>query len=235
MTDGRNDESAETSLCARQVDERPRKVEDRHANAAQRVAHASAPPECILLGPRTVQLFNGFSCHLATSFRSNKMADPGTEAAEHDLAPLSNQVAGHPDGVQSLQGGRLVVKACLPRELAFYNEVEHAAEGKAGLENRQVELLRRLLKVMPECHGSWKEYTGSLSETETTDDDEAAPRIVLENLTYGYGKPNVCDIKLGTQLWDEDASEEKRQRMDKVAANTTSGSHGIRLTGWQVR
>ncbi|CBQ69377.1 related to ARG82-dual-specificity inositol polyphosphate kinase required for regulation of phosphate-and nitrogen-responsive genes [Sporisorium reilianum SRZ2] len=162
------------------------------------------------------------------------MTDASIPAAEPELTPLGNQVAGHPDGVQSLQGGRLVVKACLPRELGFYKEVEQAAAGKAGLEARQMELLGRLLKTMPGCHGSWEEYTGRRSETETTGDDGAAPRIVMENLTFGYDKPNVCDIKLGTQLWDEEASEEKRQRMDKAAANTTSGSHGIRLTGWQT-
>uniref|UniRef100_V5EFE5 Kinase n=1 Tax=Kalmanozyma brasiliensis (strain GHG001) TaxID=1365824 RepID=V5EFE5_KALBG len=91
---------------------------------------------------------------------------------------------------------------------------------------------------MPDCRGSWEEYTGSPagpSKPAETNAGDEAPRVVMENLTYGYEKPNVCDIKLGTQLWDEDANEEKRQRMDKAAANTTSGSHGIRLTGWQVR
>lgn len=141
-------------------------------------------------------------------------------------------MAGHPDGVQSLEGGRLVVKACLPRELEFYAKVKQAAAGLAGLESRQVELLGRLLKAMPECHGSWQEYTGSQTAASPSKDESA--RIVMENLTYGYEKPNVCDIKLGTQLWDEEASEEKRQRMEKAAASTTSGSHGIRLTGWQV-
>lgn len=157
------------------------------------------------------------------------MAGTRTKAAEPELTPLSNQVAGHLDGVQSLEGGRLVVKACLPRELEFYKQVKQAAAGQAALEPRQMELLTRLLKKMPECHGSWEDYTGHQAET-----NDQAPRIVLENLTYGYEKPNVCDIKLGTQLWDEEASEEKRTRMDKAAASTTSGSHGIRLTGWQV-
>ena len=163
----------------------------------------------------------------------SKMGDTSTQAPE--LISLANQVAGHPEGVQSLEGGRLVVKACLPRELQFYNEVKQAVGGKTALEARQVELLDRLLRVMPECYGSWNEYLGRQSgaPTESTSAGDA-PRIVLENLTSGYDKPNVCDIKLGTQLWDEDASEEKRQRMEKAAANTTSGSHGIRLTGWQV-
>lgn len=163
------------------------------------------------------------------------MGDTTTQPGP-DLAPLANQVAGHPDGVQSLEGGRLVVKACLPRELQFYDEIKQAVAGNAELEARQVELLGRLLKTMPECHGSWDQYLGGQSRlTEPTKEADDSPRIVMENLTFGYEKPNVCDIKLGTQLWDEDASEEKRQRMEKAAAATTSGSHGIRLTGWQVR
>lgn len=148
------------------------------------------------------------------------------------LMPLSNQVAGHPDGVQSLEGGRLVVKTCLPRELGFYEEVKQAIAGTSALPSRQVDLLKSLSKAMPECYGSWQQYLPGQQSGSTTENE--APRIVLENLTYGYKKSNVCDIKLGTQLWDDDASEEKRQRMLTAAANTTSGSHGIRLTGWQT-
>lgn len=166
---------------------------------------------------------------------SGSMGDALTSSKELKLVPLSNQVAGHVDGVQSLEGGRLVVKACLARELEFYKQVKQAAAGEAGLEERQVELLSRLAKRMPECHGSWEEYTGRQAGSCSSTQNNESGRIVMENLTYGYEKPNVCDIKLGTQLWDEDANEEKRQRMEKVAAHTTSGSHGIRLTGWQVR
>ncbi len=140
------------------------------------------------------------------------------------LVPLANQVAGHADGVHSLEGGRLVVKACLPRELQFYDEVKQAVQGQSGLGSMQVELLERLLKTMPECHGSWQQYLSKQSgstvgtNSATVDKPDSNPRVVMENLTFGYEKPNVCDIKLGTQLWDEDASEEKRQRMDKAAA-----------------
>lgn len=64
--------------------------------------------------------------------------------------------------------------------------------------------------------------------------DEGRQMLVLENLTYRFVRPNVLDIKLGTQLWDGEAGEEKRVRMDKVARDTTSGITGIRLTGFQV-
>ncbi len=141
------------------------------------------------------------------------------------LEPLSHQVAGHPDGVQSLEGGRLVVKACLPRELRFYQQVQQAVQTS---QTRQTELLSRLLQFMPRCHGSWQDYAGS---TATTADSEPEPRIVLGEPNVRYTRPNVCDLKLGTQLWDEEASDEKRARMDRAAASTTSGSHGVRLTG----
>ena len=58
--------------------------------------------------------------------------------------------------------------------------------------------------------------------------------LVLENLTYRFLRPNVLDIKLGTQLFDDDAPEDKRLRMQATADSTTSGTTGVRLTGCQV-
>lgn len=58
--------------------------------------------------------------------------------------------------------------------------------------------------------------------------------IVLENLAFTFNKPNIIDIKLGTVLFDQDASAEKRERMEKAARATTSHETGIRLTGFQV-
>ena len=57
---------------------------------------------------------------------------------------------------------------------------------------------------------------------------------MLENLSYGFVKPNILDIKLGTVLYDESASVEKRARMEKTARETTSLETGIRITGFQV-
>lgn len=59
--------------------------------------------------------------------------------------------------------------------------------------------------------------------------------IVMENVTYKFVRPNVLDIKLGTQLHADDASEEKKARMIKTASETTSAETGVRLTGFQVR
>ncbi|KAF9383145.1 hypothetical protein CPB97_006716 [Podila verticillata] len=62
-------------------------------------------------------------------------------------------------------------------------------------------------------------------------DDEC---ICLENVSQGFTKACVLDLKLGTQLFDDSASEEKKARLGAVSDNTTSGKLGIRLTGFHV-
>lgn len=58
--------------------------------------------------------------------------------------------------------------------------------------------------------------------------------LVLENIIKPFLKPNVLDLKLGQILYDQDAGEEKKIRMHKVAQETTTGECGMRLTGFQV-
>jgi len=58
--------------------------------------------------------------------------------------------------------------------------------------------------------------------------------IKLQNLSNDFTKPNILDIKLGTQLYAEDAPPEKKERMIQVAMKTTSLETGIRMTGFQV-
>jgi len=43
------------------------------------------------------------------------------------------------------------------------------------------------------------------------------------------------DLKLGTQLWGEDADEAKRQRMTKKSRETTSSALGVRIVAYQVK
>jgi len=58
--------------------------------------------------------------------------------------------------------------------------------------------------------------------------------IVLENITHGFKKPNVLDLKLGAQLWENAANAEKRARLDKVSNSTTSSSLGFRIAGMRT-
>jgi hypothetical protein len=57
---------------------------------------------------------------------------------------------------------------------------------------------------------------------------------VLENLSFGFLKPNILDVKLGTVLYDDTAPPDKVARMEKATRNTTSFETGVRLTGFQV-
>lgn len=144
------------------------------------------------------------------------------------LAPSAGQVAGHAGAVGTFEGPNreaLVAKTSINSEAHFYEELNssqllaHESRGAAARRKTFAQ------SFTPKYYGSF-----SLS------DDPASKEvsIVCEDLLAGYRRPNVMDIKLGTQLWDEDSSEEKRQRMEKVSRETTSGPTGIRLTGWRV-
>ena len=58
--------------------------------------------------------------------------------------------------------------------------------------------------------------------------------IALENLTYGYKKPNILDAKLGVRLWADDAPAEKRRRFDTISSETTHRDHGCRIAGMRI-
>jgi 1D-myo-inositol-tetrakisphosphate 5-kinase/inositol-polyphosphate multikinase len=58
--------------------------------------------------------------------------------------------------------------------------------------------------------------------------------VVLENTTHGFKHPNVLDVKLGIQLWSDDARQEKKDRFDKVTAETTHKNFGFRIAGMRV-
>lgn len=56
----------------------------------------------------------------------------------------------------------------------------------------------------------------------------------MENVTHGYKKPNILDVKLGARLWDNSAPIAKREKLDKVAAETTSKPLGFRIAGMKT-
>lgn len=72
----------------------------------------------------------------------------------------------------------------------------------------------------------WSPSGGGKIKTETA--------IVLENVAERYQKPNILDLKLGAQLWAEDAPSAKREKLDRVAAETTSKALGIRIAGMRI-
>ena len=58
--------------------------------------------------------------------------------------------------------------------------------------------------------------------------------MVLENLSFGFLKPNILDVEFGTVICDDTAPLDKVARTEKAAKNMTLFETGVRLTGFQV-
>ncbi|CUS14283.1 unnamed protein product [Tuber aestivum] len=150
------------------------------------------------------------------------MAASGLKASDlraFDLAAAGQSVGltMASDGVLSDESGALVIKPCTAREVAFYTS---AAEHP------------KFQKWMPTFFGTL-ELSGQETTGEPVTHDRTAS-IVLQNLAYGFGKACVLDIKLGAQLWDDEAPQAKRDRLDAVSDATTSRPLGMRIAGMKV-
>ncbi|KAH6614277.1 inositol polyphosphate kinase-domain-containing protein [Boeremia exigua] len=149
------------------------------------------------------------------------------------LQAFGNAAAGH-DGVLSDESGAVVVKPCTAAEIAFYETVATS----------HTDLLPHLPIFMGQlsidASADAAEDTGTIETADGTTERLHGKKlatdmhIVLENITHGFKKPNVLDLKLGAQLWDNNAKQEKRDRLDKVSAQTTSGSLGFRIAGMRT-
>ncbi|KAH7089057.1 inositol polyphosphate kinase-domain-containing protein [Paraphoma chrysanthemicola] len=151
------------------------------------------------------------------------------------LQSFGNAAAGH-DGVLSDESGAVVVKPCTPAEIVFYESVTASHPdlvpylptymGQLSLSADDTTATAVESGTIQTADGSIERLHGKKLSTEL--------HIVLENITSGFKKPNVLDLKLGAQLWDEASKPEKRARLDKVSAETTSGSLGFRIAGMRT-
>lgn len=57
---------------------------------------------------------------------------------------------------------------------------------------------------------------------------------MLENLVANFEYPCIMDLKMGTRLHDDNATESKKQSHESKVNETTSGALGLRITGIQV-
>lgn len=58
--------------------------------------------------------------------------------------------------------------------------------------------------------------------------------LVLENVSAGFKRPNILDVKLGVRLWADDAAADKKKRFDIVTEETTHKKFGFRIAGMRV-
>lgn len=79
----------------------------------------------------------------------------------------------------------------------------------------------------------WEKLSRQISGHEDTD-DMVCEYIVLEDLTQGYRRPCVLDIKMGTRQHGVSASPEKATRHTAKCKSTTSYELGLRLCGMQI-
>jgi len=156
-----------------------------------------------------------------------------TEEDIHGFHSLSSQVGGHP-GVMANEDGSLVIKPAAAVEVQFY---------QSALSDPAFE---PLLPYLPKFYGTLK-FEGHVDQEKSAggsivlkengaEETKGVQKdsIVLENLSRTFLKPNILDIKLGRVLYDQDATEEKRIKMEERAHATTSFETGVRLTGFQV-
>ncbi|ORZ32581.1 hypothetical protein BCR44DRAFT_37921 [Catenaria anguillulae PL171] len=132
------------------------------------------------------------------------------------MKKLENQVAGH-DSLLVLDNGTLA-KPCPAKERQFYVD---AIAAKSPM-----------LTFMPAYLGDIDPAADALGHIRM---DRPMPFIIkLSNLLEGIKTPSVMDLKMGTQLHEDDAPEAKRDHMIQLSQSTTNGSVGLRVSGMRL-
>lgn len=134
------------------------------------------------------------------------------------VSPLQNQVGGHlaSDGkIGMLKTANLVLKPLQggnrgEREAQFYERI-FSPENKSPEE-------KSLISFVPQFHGRLKHIDHWY--------------IKLEDVTSSFCHPSILDMKMGTQTWDEDATEEKRLTEEKKYP--PQKTQGFRFVGMNI-
>lgn len=162
-----------------------------------------------------------------------------------DFQPSKHQAAGH-DGY--LTSGAVFAKLTNQQELDFYMEAQNRGQTDENVGNHLSHWMPTFMGTLQQ--GNLKNSGCEIDETPvlvgpSNGDSSIANAVdligrqavsdkqflVLENLYYGFSKPSILDIKLGSVLVDDTAAEEKKQRLAKVSELTTSGSLHFRVCG----
>ncbi|KAL8745242.1 MAG: hypothetical protein Q9190_002596 [Brigantiaea leucoxantha] len=159
------------------------------------------------------------------------------------------------DGVLSDPSGAVVVKPCKQAEIDFYHstsshplfqiyiptfvgilslnsdpdpEIATATTTATLTPTPADELLPSspALTHAPLVAETWKPSSGAKIQTDLA--------IVLDNVAAAFKYPNILDVKLGARLWDDEAPEAKRAKLDKDAEVTTSKPLGLRIAGMRM-
>ncbi|KAH9006868.1 hypothetical protein EDB86DRAFT_2794298 [Lactarius hatsudake] len=154
-----------------------------------------------------------------------------TDRSVTSTHPLTSQVGGH-KGIQTSYDGALLFKPALPHELQFYQN--SLADPALASLRQWIPTYLGTLRLEGQMTADGLANVEGIPEGKKDELFRNIQLLVIENAAHGFLKPNILDIKLGTDLYEEDAPPEKKERMQNTARRTTSGDTGIRLTGFQV-
>ncbi|KAK3709474.1 hypothetical protein LTR37_010847 [Vermiconidia calcicola] len=154
------------------------------------------------------------------------------------LKAFENAAAGH-DGVMSDPSGELIIKPTTAAEISFYQNTlaEHP-----DFAEMMPTFMGTLQLGSPASAPSSTAVHEPDKITQAEKDQQllhgakisSEKAIVLENLEHSFKSPNVLDLKLGARLYEDGTKADKAERLDKVAAETTSGSLHFRIAGMKV-
>lgn len=177
---------------------------------------------------------------------------------ECNLVHFDQQVAGHDKLMLMSTNDLIVVKPCKKRELDFYQDALNFPDFQDfipecyGTVRAATEKDLKLLDKSELDDGTVK-----LDNNQTSDHILFQSKIItfrqkfkphfnipnlicsqnlcLENVLHGFTKPCILDLKMGSLLYDQDATEEKRKRMINHSVTTTSSTLGLRFSGLKVQ
>lgn len=163
----------------------------------------------------------------------------------HQTRELRHKAAGH-DGTLTDKDELLIFKPTVLQEINFYKAIQNkmyrndeSVEGDVPLYSWMPTFLGVLDQGFQEVPQGAKVLTTVVppddGSRENSTDIGGEKYIVLENLLHGFSQPNVLDVKLGKVLYDENASDEKKERLKQVSRTTTSGSLGFRICGMKLQ
>merc|ERR550517_2269135 len=142
-----------------------------------------------------------------------KENESNSEKNEQSFEQLYSQVGGHVS--MKILNERYVCKPLNIRELSFYQN-----------------LPAELSLLVPTYHGTVSLDSDSQPRS-SSGSSGVSEHIVLENLTIGYKKPCVLDLKMGTRMYGDFATEAKIQSQSKKSLKSTSAKLGVRFCGSQ--
>lgn len=178
-------------------------VNQRQNNIERDEIQRTEESEVVAIGKRRAERELGWSVMHADKGKVTRLAE---QVAGHGKAGRGGNTSCLVELGHVLSMGEYVLKPLQSggrgaREVSFYEAVATARDTTE--KGRQLRRLRRLLPG----------YFGVVTLTPlATDASGIVGRdyIVLHNLTHGYKRPCVMDVKVGTRTYDDDASEIKR-------------------------